>query len=52
MPHAGVSMVRNVVERFLDNDFKCMITGLVMDEIVSVEELRNLLDEIESRQQK
>lgn len=52
MPEAGVRIVRNIAERFFGNDFKSMVSGLVKDEAVSVEELRNLLDEIESQQQK
>ncbi len=44
----GVRTVRSAVDRYFRGSFRGLVSTLVKDENVSVDELRRLLDEIES----
>lgn len=43
----GCTTVRGAIARYFDNSYLGMVSALIKDEDVSVDELRHLLDEIE-----
>jgi predicted transcriptional regulator len=43
----GVRSVKSIVSRYFKNSWRGLVSSLVKDEDISVEELRKLLDEVE-----
>ena len=43
--------LKNVVKKYFDNSYLSVVSSLIKDENISVEEIRKLLDEVESNSQ-
>lgn len=43
--------LKNVVRKYFDNSYLSVVSSLIKDENISVEEVRKLLDEVESNSQ-
>lgn len=43
--------LKNVVKKYFDNSYLSVVSSLIKDENISVEEVRKLLDEVESNNQ-